>query len=158
MADFPLNKVIFDMMGKDKGQYDKSLFGLKESNADSGGDGPRNNSSASASDESNKNTDNIDNDDNNYEDEKDDSRKCPVCAMSCGLPNNIMLKRIREFVKTFWIGLKATLSPKFARDKTRNERLLFVQEFRQPTSLVLEHHVQKPLEQWFPHLLLTEGK
>jgi hypothetical protein len=76
MADFPLNKVIFDMMGKDKGQYDKSLFGLKESNADSGG----NNSSASASDESNKNTDNIDNDDNNYEDEKDDSRKCPVCA------------------------------------------------------------------------------
>jgi hypothetical protein len=40
MADFTLNKVIHNMMGKDKGQYDKSFFGLKESNADSGGNGP----------------------------------------------------------------------------------------------------------------------
>ena len=90
--------------------------------------------------------------------DNDESRTCPDCKNNCSTPNKCMLDRVALFVKTFITNIRETLSPLFAADKEKFLRSAFLQEFSSPTtSLALEHHVQKPIVEWFPHLLM-KGK
>ena len=83
-----------------------------------------------------------------------ESKTCPDWKNDCSTPNKCMLDRIALFIKTFSRGIKDTLSPLFAAEKEKSLRSDFLEEFSSPTS---EHHVQKLIVEWFPHLFM-KGK